>query len=561
MRNQVRQTVLFFFIYSIFVFSQGNGNVEPYSFAIQALKGQTATDVTLTFSTSNPSKYPIPAALKKLQIKIRNQAGEVAYIHNAKLLSLTGNVYKTSITGPNDHNTIEVQAHIKNKDEEVIVRKGSVTKYPDVKVESVTAPSSQKINLPFNVEVFLTEINLQNAATCNVSLFKGASLVATISNVAIAAGGNASAVFADLTHNAVGTQSYSVSVTNVIPGEYDNSNNFSSFSIEFTNPTPPVTQTYYWLNYGRNNNYDYNYTVTSPNTGQVLYQYDQTGDFENFDYGTYGYDGSYVNTGAPLSASYRITTDDNRTIQGSFADVQPYYNYYSYYTYYYAFDPVNFVHFQAYLQNGYFQSYIYRYRSNYVYMNSDIYGSYYYENLDPANSFINASSQLTVSLITTQDDKSWGGGATMSISAPIPYNYNYNGYYYDYYYGYVNYSYSYSYLNTYNYSWGVTDLNILPKSGTQNISAEVPSEFKLSQNYPNPFNPSTSISYQLPESGNVKLTVTDIQGQEVSVLVNEMKEAGYHNVSFNAAKLPSGIYFYSVQTDQFKSVKKMILNK
>ncbi|MFZ2323880.1 MAG: T9SS type A sorting domain-containing protein [Ignavibacteriaceae bacterium] len=89
----------------------------------------------------------------------------------------------------------------------------------------------------------------------------------------------------------------------------------------------------------------------------------------------------------------------------------------------------------------------------------------------------------------------------------------------------------------------------------------IPLDFNLSQNYPNPFNPVTIISYQLPETEFVTLKIYDILGNEVVTLVNEEKPAGSYNVSFDASKLPSGVYFYTLITDNFKQSKKMILMK
>ncbi len=85
--------------------------------------------------------------------------------------------------------------------------------------------------------------------------------------------------------------------------------------------------------------------------------------------------------------------------------------------------------------------------------------------------------------------------------------------------------------------------------------------YSLEQNYPNPFNPSTKIAYVLKEKTNVKLLVMNALGEEVAVLVNQTQEQGYHQLDFNASNLPSGIYFYSLQTDNFSETKKMLLMK
>ena len=88
-----------------------------------------------------------------------------------------------------------------------------------------------------------------------------------------------------------------------------------------------------------------------------------------------------------------------------------------------------------------------------------------------------------------------------------------------------------------------------------------PNEFSLFQNYPNPFNPSTTIKYALPQNGKVRLVLFNMLGEELSILVDEIKEAGIHEFNFNAKDLGSGIYFYKIETSNFVSVKKMILVK
>jgi Divergent InlB B-repeat domain/Secretion system C-terminal sorting domain len=120
-------------------------------------------------------------------------------------------------------------------------------------------------------------------------------------------------------------------------------------------------------------------------------------------------------------------------------------------------------------------------------------------------------------------------------------------------------------VNTVNPSGGTTEiiLNGTDVHGTSVQSTVVlPKEFALLQNYPNPFNPSTTISYTLKTSTNVRLSVYDILGREVAVLVNnERKTAGQHEVLFNAANFPSGVYSYKLQTQIYVQTKCMILLK
>lgn len=98
-----------------------------------------------------------------------------------------------------------------------------------------------------------------------------------------------------------------------------------------------------------------------------------------------------------------------------------------------------------------------------------------------------------------------------------------------------------------------------PVSVDDNIN--VVTEYSLSQNYPNPFNPSTKINFALPTSGHVTVKVYNLIGQEVASLINGNLNAGYHSVNFNGESLSSGIYFYTIKTNDYVETKKMILMK
>jgi hypothetical protein len=93
------------------------------------------------------------------------------------------------------------------------------------------------------------------------------------------------------------------------------------------------------------------------------------------------------------------------------------------------------------------------------------------------------------------------------------------------------------------------------------VEVDAPAEYALEQNYPNPFNPSTNINFSIAEASAVKLVVYNLLGQQVDLLIDEFREAGLHTVSFDASQLPSGAYFYSIETPLFKQTKKMLLSK
>ena len=88
-----------------------------------------------------------------------------------------------------------------------------------------------------------------------------------------------------------------------------------------------------------------------------------------------------------------------------------------------------------------------------------------------------------------------------------------------------------------------------------------PKTFTLEQNYPNPFNPTTTIAFSLNTASPVKLTVFDILGQEVAILVNENKSVGSHKVQWRANTMPSGVYYYRLEADGISKTHKMVLMK
>ncbi len=89
----------------------------------------------------------------------------------------------------------------------------------------------------------------------------------------------------------------------------------------------------------------------------------------------------------------------------------------------------------------------------------------------------------------------------------------------------------------------------------------LPQNFELKQNYPNPFNPTTTIQFDLPESGNYSLTVYNLLGQKVATLLNGNKSAGIYSVNFDASKLASGIYIYRLSGSKVNLTRKMLLMK
>jgi hypothetical protein len=119
---------------------------------------------------------------------------------------------------------------------------------------------------------------------------------------------------------------------------------------------------------------------------------------------------------------------------------------------------------------------------------------------------------------------------------------------------------------TYNVIWqynarhnGVFGDN--PLVGVPGKISGVPNEYKIYQNYPNPFNPSTTIKFDVPKPGNVKIEIFNITGQEIETLINGDYTPGSYIVVWNAGNFPSGIYFYTMRTNNFRETGKMVLIK
>ena len=104
-------------------------------------------------------------------------------------------------------------------------------------------------------------------------------------------------------------------------------------------------------------------------------------------------------------------------------------------------------------------------------------------------------------------------------------------------------------------------MKLSPTTGISEISTEIPSDLFLGQNYPNPFNPTTKIEFKVESSKFIKLTVYDISGKEVAVLVNGKMSPGTYEVTFDGSNLSSGVYFYKLNAEKFSDTKKLILLK
>jgi hypothetical protein len=108
-------------------------------------------------------------------------------------------------------------------------------------------------------------------------------------------------------------------------------------------------------------------------------------------------------------------------------------------------------------------------------------------------------------------------------------------------------------------NWILKDIQKVPSGVTRDPF--IPQEMSLQQNYPNPFNPATTIRYELSKTTWVTLTIFDILGRNVITLVDKEQPAGYYSPQWDAANVPSGIYFYRLRAGTFSQTKKMAIIK
>lgn len=108
-------------------------------------------------------------------------------------------------------------------------------------------------------------------------------------------------------------------------------------------------------------------------------------------------------------------------------------------------------------------------------------------------------------------------------------------------------------------SGGLSPINAHAKLTSVKKDDVIPTKTYLSQNYPNPFNPSTTISFSLSKTENVKLEIFNMLGEQIATLVNSKLQAGNYKINWNSGNQPSGIYIYRLQTNSYSQSRKMIL--
>ena len=125
---------------------------------------------------------------------------------------------------------------------------------------------------------------------------------------------------------------------------------------------------------------------------------------------------------------------------------------------------------------------------------------------------------------------------------------------------YIGFRYNMDCINSGNVVF-IDDIYVGTVSGISHIGTGIPAAFDLKQNYPNPFNPITNIRFDIPISSNVKISVYNTLGQQIAIILNEMKTAGFYEVKYDASALSSGVYYYRIEAGNYLQTKKMVLIK
>jgi plastocyanin len=109
--------------------------------------------------------------------------------------------------------------------------------------------------------------------------------------------------------------------------------------------------------------------------------------------------------------------------------------------------------------------------------------------------------------------------------------------------------------------WMVDTIVVGSPTGINDGNATIPAQFELAQNYPNPFNAQTAIEYSLPNESHVRIVIYNLLGRVMETVVDRTEPAGIHRAVWDAADVPTGVYFYRIEAGEFTQTRKMLLMK
>ncbi|MDQ0112497.1 CARDB domain-containing protein [Paenibacillus harenae] len=226
--------LLLFNVGTVSAVPANEGAKNSYDLALQALKGKdSVTDLYVKITPKSNDNIP-PDILKKIQLKSYDLEGKLIYTKNLFNVAASPELTDIKLNDVERYQSLETRIHVQNDqtaDEEVLSGKTNVLLKPDLVIAEVQAPDKVKVNEPFSVTANIKELNGDAGAAANVQILDGSNVLNTSEKLAVNAGGQEQASFM-LTLAKAGTYSLKVNITGAEPGDYDDSNNDLTFTVE-----------------------------------------------------------------------------------------------------------------------------------------------------------------------------------------------------------------------------------------------------------------------------------------------------------------------------------------
>ncbi len=436
----------------------------------------------------------------------------------------------------------------------------SILVKPDLAVDHVSAPPQVTANTPFDVQVTVHELSGQSGASATVSLYEGATLLATQVGIVVPAGGIVTVTFHGITAPTSGSHTYTAVVSGATPGESNLTNNQNTGSTSVIDLNP--------LQYS------------------LVYAYDRQIHFtrQTSNYGWNSLDSTYVESGSVTYAASASTTTlpsspitslswtiaspsgafDQTSISNlsrSSGDVN---------TDYYVMTNVNGkgIDFTMMVDraNNVLQISIQQQgaSSNHIFVTPE---ATQITQTGDHSAVVQPNGSLSVTLAMQSGESTWGGTTTISVSPLISVTSSYtdettwvsieDG---------TKLRTETAFYHTRSAGPGAPSTSASARNNQVAVnedqgSTSVPLKFGLQQNYPNPFNPSTTIEFALPKASYVTVKVYDLLARELATIVTQDYLAGTHTLRWDARSLPSGVYVYRITAGEYVAQKKLILLK
>jgi hypothetical protein len=411
----------------------GNGTVDPYSLGLQAL--QAKDGITDLYVNVKPTLdgYSAPNSFKKVQLKSYDVNGKLAYTRN----------YNGDVAAPNGQadiklddvkryqplNTEVLVQNGQTKDTKVLRAETKVQFRPDLAVDKITSPAKVHKNESFAVSSIINELNGDVGAKATIQILNGTNALDTAEGVLVNAGAQQMANFM-LKLSEVGTYTLTAKISNVTPGDYDDSNNEKTFTVEVIDDNKSVS---YWSDYTYYKDYNYNYESSYDNSHQ-------SGSYEYFSVGTWTPDKV-----DPASFKLTLTSETGNKVEAKLPDLYKYSNWGDY-SQFYGYDQNTNTNIWGYSTPWGTQTYAGHYAGHYSYNWQSYWGSgaYSYD----YGQLLKAEKSVDVNLdLLSANGTHYGGNYSIALT---PYSASWD-YWSDWWYWY-NYHYwgNYTYYSGYN---------------------------------------------------------------------------------------------------------------